>query len=682
MPQRRHTTAAKENKYLKTMKKNLIYILCLLFSGTMLFSSCEDMLDFDSTRVNHDFNDLTLNDSVYSVLGILKSVQTVADRHVVLGEVRGDLVVPTEKAVIDLQELCKFDYDLENPYLAVKDYYTIINNCNVFLSRVDTTLERSNKKLMLAEFVAVKSMRAWAYLQLAINYNRIPYFTEPILTHGAATDVLAQPVKSRNEIVSLLIEELTPYENPRVYPMPAWSGVEAGGGTAIPTRNLFMPIRMLLGELHLWRANAGDYRIAADYFYKSLTDTPDPATATGFRKFRDNGATVTYNEKDDNYGGNYASIFREANVTNSGTALFVSPLMESTADGYVSTLQDMFAPSVAGAAQLNSAPGYVGLSNRQVFYLKDEDKKLDEYNPSEEYVGDLRRYIVTGTQIDFGNEEYYGNVIAKHNMGDGSIVINGIPVISVSDQTTFVQFARAEQLFARFAEALYGMGRYENMYGATELSMNILKSGLNAVHKVYKNYRKELLPVIVDGDTLKTELGADSLRLQVVYDEVISYDFTVDDVNHGNKGLHSRGSGNSEFNKYYALNDSCVARYYGLVTEETDSTFVTSREVTDEERSDYLRDLIIDELALEFCFEGYRFGDLVRFAKAGEKHGDANWKDIYAKRVAGRTFANSVAVDNEAYEFDGSVYSFLLDENNWYLPLPGKLNLVEETPAE
>ena len=171
------------------MKKNIIYTLCLLLSGALFMSSCEDMLEIDTTRVDNEFNDLTLNDSVYSVLGIIKSVQNIADRHVLLGELRGDLVVTNPgKAVMDIQGISNFEFDLNNPYLAVKDYYSIINNCNVFLARVDTTIERSNQKLMLREYVAVKSLRAWTYLQLAINYGSVPYFTEPILTHHAATD--------------------------------------------------------------------------------------------------------------------------------------------------------------------------------------------------------------------------------------------------------------------------------------------------------------------------------------------------------------------------------------------------------------------------------------------------------------------------------------------------------------
>ena len=49
------------------MKKNIIYTLCLLLSGAFLFSSCEDMLENDTTRVDNSFGSITMNDSVYSV---------------------------------------------------------------------------------------------------------------------------------------------------------------------------------------------------------------------------------------------------------------------------------------------------------------------------------------------------------------------------------------------------------------------------------------------------------------------------------------------------------------------------------------------------------------------------------------------------------------------------------------
>ena len=135
------------------MKKNLIYTVTFLLCGALFFNSCEDMLNVESTRVEYEFDDWTLNDSVYSVLGILKGVQEVGDRQIILNEVRADLIDISEtKAIVDIQEISKSVFNVEtNKYLDVKDYYAIINNCNIYLARVDTTLEKNNVKLMLPE---------------------------------------------------------------------------------------------------------------------------------------------------------------------------------------------------------------------------------------------------------------------------------------------------------------------------------------------------------------------------------------------------------------------------------------------------------------------------------------------------------------------------------------------------
>lgn len=679
------------------MKKNLIYTLCILLSGSLFFNSCEDMLDIDSERVDHEFNDLTLNDSVYSVLGILKSVQNIADRHIILGELRGDLVTHNEsKAVLDLQSIAKFEFDAEsNPYLAVKDYYEVINNCNVFLQRVDTTIERSGDLLMLREFVAVKSIRAWTYLQLAINYNRIPYFTEPLLTHSAVADVMSQPLMSREDVISKLIEELTPYENPRVYPMPEWTGVQTGAPrSSIATRKLFMPIRMLLGELHLWRAAAGDYSAAANYYYKSLTDTPLPNGLSGVTLFTDNAASNQWpDDEAENPIGTYAQAFQATALADAGYSVFGIPMETSTTHGTISYLSEIFAPQVVGEEQLAASLGYVGLSNRQDYYLYNEEAGFTpKYNPNENMPGDLRRYAVTGSRYDFTKDESYNNVIGKFNLERNNVIVNGLNMLSLRERTNFIIFARSEQLWARFAEALLGMERFENIKGGTALAMSVLKEGLDGIHPVYANYSETVETVLgEDGLALKDAAGNDS-TITVVTADTIRFDFTeyANDESAAdlNAGLHSRGSGVSKYNRYYALNDTCIARYYGLATEITDTTLVLKEgvEITDEDRYNYVNDLLIDELALEFCFEGNRFGDLIRFAKKAERAGDANWRDVLAKRVAGRNEQNSVPYNysEDDYIFDGGIYGILSNENNWYLPLPGKINLTapEAAPAE
>lgn len=692
------------------MKKNIIYTLCLLLSGAFFMSSCEDMLEIDTTRVDNEFNDLTLNDSVYSVLGIIKSVQNIADRHVLLGELRGDLVVTNPgKAVMDIQGISNFEFDLNNPYLAVKDYYSIINNCNVFLARVDTTIERSNQKLMLREYVAVKSLRAWTYLQLAINYGSVPYFTEPVLTHYAATDIMAQPMKSRAEIVSLLIEDLTPYENPRLYPMPVWDGIRVGG-LSMHTASLFMPIRALLGELHLWRGNPGDYRLAANYFYKSLMDTPAYGNSSISRTFYDNLSVVSYPDEDFDVviTSLYSSDFGPSSLTDFGYGLFGVPMESSTAVGVMSGLNEIFAPELVGAAQVSAAPGYIGLSDRQVYTYYDETKPAEEPKyvfDGEVYKGDLRRYAVTGSQRDYENDTYYENVIGKHN-GGNSMLLNGVNTIMTDDVTDHVTFYRAEMLYLRFAEALLGMATIERIDNADLLAFvtlgvtiddkkaaakilrpsldnQIAEGGLNEAYEIRYNYVPADTTAVVDadGNPVLNAAGGDSIIVTPAhYASKVEYDFSdmvgggVGNVLKGNSGFHSRGSGNTTKNIYYAPTAENIAAYFGKLTEGVDTAAVVST-ITRGDTIRYASALLLDELALEFCFEGNRFGDLIRFAKFAEKCRLTNWQDVLAKRVAGRAYNNKNNLHSSDYKYDNGLYNMLLNEQNWYLPLPGSAKI-------
>ena len=84
--------------------------------------------------------------------------------------------------------------------------------------------------------------------------------------------------------------------------------------------------------------------------------------------------------------------------------------------------------------------------------------------------------------------------------------------------------------------------------------------------------------------------------------------------------------------------------------------------ITPEMKVDYVRNLIIDECALETAFEGYRFTDLIRFAK------NMGNPDVLAKRVAGRAIENKVSSSHPDFQYDATLYEKLKNEANWYLP--------------
>ena len=659
------------------MKKNLIYTMTFLLCGTFLFSSCKDILQVDSNRVEYEFDDWTFNDSVYSVLGILKSVQQVGDRQVLINELRGDLVTVNEaKAVVDVQELSRSEFNLEtNKYLDVKDYYSIINNCNIYLARVDTTLEKNNIRLMLPEYVAVKSVRAWTYLQLAINYNNVPYFTEPILTHSAAEEVLNKPVLTRDEILGKLIAEILPYENPAAYPMPAWDKdgkvLKFGygdNGTEVETKRLFVPIRMLLGELYLWR---GDYKNAARFFYAQIAGTGTNETE---RKYNDYGKKASYSNKGGkNMNNGYMSLFSAKNFDSNSSNIFtIIPFANSDLHGTTSGLAEVFSPAgEVGAAQVVASPGIQSLAKRQVYrYYEGEDpKKPDvvEYSHQYEYPGDLRIKATTYSQR--GDDEAkteYKNIIGKFNFEDGNIGMESEFTSNI--KTTFVILQRKEHAYLRLAEALVGLER-EGYVGAMDLAMVILKEGAKENYLLLQNpVYAERVKLNADGDTLYNYIidkeSKDTIAVEPRMEKYLAscadslrYNFTAEAFSE-NKGIHSRGSGDSERNIYYALTDTCIARYLGLTKVEN---------ITYDDSLNYIADLVIDELALELAWEGTRFGDLIRFAKM---LGD---NDVLAMRVAGRAYENDVTYRSKEFQFDTEVYSKMSNEANWYLPLPDEV---------
>lgn len=672
------------------MKKKLIYTIAFLLSGTFLFSSCDDMLNVDSNRVEYEFDDWELSDSVYSVLGILKAVQNVGDRQVLINELRADLVTVNEaKAVVDVQELSRSEFNLEtNKYLDVKDYYAIINNCNIYLARVDTTLEKNNVKLMLPEYVAVKSVRAWTYLQLVINYNNIPYFTEPILTHSAAENVMNQPMLTREEVVNRLIADILPYENPSVYPMPAWgtsgSVLKFGYGTSgtdVETKKLFVPIRMLLGELYLWK---GDYKNAARFFYSQIAGTGTNETA---KKYSDRGHKASYGAKGGkSFNNSYMGLFAAKTYANNKDNFFtIIPFANTDLDGTTSELAAVFSPhGEVGAAQVIASPGIQSLSERQVYcFLKDpEDKNEDpEYSQFYEYPGDLRIKATTYSQR--GNDDAkteYKNIIGKFNFEDGTIGMDAEFTSNI--RTTFLVLQRKELAYLRLAEALVGLER-DGYVGAMDLAMTILKVGAKSNYRILKNpVYAERVKLDADGDTLYNYIieNKDTIDIKPRMEKYLAsctdsivYNFTASEFE-TNEGIHSRGSGYSERNDYYALTDTCIARYLG-VTEVANKVETILRPITYQDSLNYIADLVLDELALELAWEGTRFGDLIRFAKA---MGD---NDVLAKRVAGRAYKNDVTYRSNEYQMDAELYGKMSDEANWYLPLPAGVVQPEEIPA-
>ena len=199
-----------------TMKTNIYRLMgCGVMAAavsSVSLTGCQDFFEQDSDRIifadGGHLNNPT--DTVYSMVGILQKMQALADRSVLLGEVRGDLVDVNEYTSADLRDIALFELDdSANVYNQPRDYYAVINNCNYYIARADTALkDNRNEKVFMREYAAAKTFRAWTYLQLVLAYGKVPFVTEPILLSGdLERDYPKLEVK---DICEWLISDLVP----------------------------------------------------------------------------------------------------------------------------------------------------------------------------------------------------------------------------------------------------------------------------------------------------------------------------------------------------------------------------------------------------------------------------------------------------------------------------------------
>jgi hypothetical protein len=126
-------------------------------------------------------------------------------------------------------------------------------------------------------------------------------------------------------------------------------------------------------------------------------------------------------------------------------------------------------------------------------------------------------------------------------------------------------------------------------------------------------------------------------------------------------GIHSRGCGDAAFDKRYTIDNKLIKM--GIDTTGLDSLQRVEKSIL------AVEEYLIDEMGLETCFEGYRFGDLMRISMHRATSGLYD-TEFLAKRVASRSTAT---MEDEDYSVkDGALYNRLKDSKNWFLPLIGE----------
>lgn len=640
------------------MKKLFYTIIAAigLFSAT----SCDDMLDVESSRQleNPSLNQKT--DSIFYAYGIMQAMQQLADQYFFQNELRGELVKPTSKATTHLQNLSNFTAGAENKYDSVYLYYKVINNCNYYLLHRDTTLVTGTHNVTYKEFAGVAAFRAWAYLQLTTQYGDVPYLTEPVTTISqinAATSKSAykQILADQAEYLSKIKARFTPEE----LDAPVYSGqnvligighmnYSTGANKYYSPRRCFVPFNVVLGDLYL---EIGEYEKAAQCYYDYLRHKSEFEGIEGISNRWSNLRLSRDSEVEFEWPLDYNAS--QNNTLNNSQASWDNSFSGNMINGEVLTYIPMAVNYTQGqTTNVPAAFGYDYYATKQNRITKYQLNSCPETEnvqlaPSDEYLNaayNAPYYYYTTTKDPEVTTRYF---ISSINVGDGraNMIVRGADedkqdLIYVNKPSSgFFTLYRTSTVYLHLAEAL-------NRLGEPELAFTVLKTGLHDGIKAYVDTAYVETNKIAPENYYIPKASYD--RLKEGNFPFLSDANKVFFTNSANKeivGVHFHGAG--------AVEDIRSPYTYKTVVEAQIEAIRAKygvnagAEYTKDEYINAVEDLLCDEYAMEFAFEGRRFSDLLRLARHknessvyGAGFGDTWLSNKLSSKAAGITTAN------------------------------------------
>lgn len=584
------------------MKYNsYIFKVIMLLAGVGAFtSSCEDMLESDSKFVIYDDHLKTPADTANSLVGIIYKLQAIAERTHLLGEVRGDLVSVKNTADQDLLQMANFTIDDDNVYNNPRDYYAVINNCNYYLAHADmNAVNTSAEKIFWREYVQVKAIRAWTYLQLALNYGSVQFYTEPILTEAdAAKDY---PRKNLQEICDFFIEDLTSDPNYSTTEFPMLHSV----GNLL-MGNCFFPVDVVLGDMYLWRASLtgsqSDYRMAAKRYaswiyrrgsvgaynksyynitanaYHASWNTTDPS-------LRDDPTAVNYA-----WDFSYNYMFSNNRGGSNGELVTMIPMDSLAYQGYYNNMRYLYTNAEVDGDNVTLLP--------TDFYIS-PSVRLQEMSRAQHFcygwldssTGNPMFMEVPTSTRPLNNGDLRLSQVWVSQTKDGGALEEAktLQMINKSCTERDIWIYRKTDLFLRMAEAL-------NNGGFPRLAHAVLANGLGGLtvrDSVLAYCNEDEYNYVVNELSPEWDFGNYYSRqgAQVIPDDVQStYMITM--------GIHSRGCGYAEWDASYAYPvvsgegnadyDAMKASYEQSLTSYIDIWWETFEEHDAYGRNDFL----------------------------------------------------------------------------------------------
>ena len=492
--------------------KSILSLLIFLMGLGMTTTSCEDMLTPDMTRYAENF---TGRDTVYFYLGILRNVQDMVEQNELLGDLRSDLVNTTSYSSDSVSNIINYSgqhIDGENGLLNRAAYYKVINQCNFYLAKVDTTAQKNQIKYMKREYAQVLNIRAWTYLQLVQTYGNVPFITKPVDNADTGWEKNPEQWANADNLLDLLKGDLktaNAIEYAKSYGYPDYGEFATGNSNfKVKSEKLRFYSDLILGDLYLLHSQSRqDYVEAAKCYYKFLNRTQ----------------SSTYN-----VGGNFASFSRSqlptgayrynASISSwvgSGLAatslgnenLTIIPSAANSTFGKVLTRSAQiygFDPSSSNTTSSDVNGGSVSTSGQVSVSVNYRSRQVA---PSNAYVNlcksqSYQQSTISGSTAT--NVTYYTGagdarlwatapiIVTKEggsNEENNRYIVKSVPVTEVGTGCIagtgafkhYRSIYRVRQVWLRYAEAI-------NRAGYPRMAFAVLRDGLN----------KDLLPSLAD----------------------------------------------------------------------------------------------------------------------------------------------------------------------------------------
>jgi len=488
------------------------------------------------------------NDSISSVLGgLLTGMQKVGERYFLFGEMRGDLLNVTDYTPANIRSLSDFTVSDTSAYASPRDYYAIINNCNYFISRTSDSISPLKNENAVAHAV-----RAWAYMQIAFNWGKAYYYTQPLLSvEDTEKDF---PAYSISQVIDALIADLQPFIYAK-YP-------NYGAIYNLQSSNLFIPVEILLGDLYLWRGSStGDYESAAfcyaDYIDKNATVSMlvgQPNIYWVYADFNDFTNAIPND------------AWTQVTYANAGNSELISAIeMAPSPDQGISN--QLLGTSVYGG-NLYSIPTCIYFTPSDVIYNLWADQL---------YVLHYVNGALATNNYTQGDLRKWGNcnslMTTPYRVSLNGAIITGDFLTKLYAAYNIMLY-RYGLIMLRYAEAV-------NRAGKPNTAFAVLKYGLDPV-------------TLADSTRIPRAELADAKPYITIFN---NSKYTNPNNTQGT-GIHTRGCGNGTiYNTYYVIGG-------------TDGTILANLS----DSIQWVESTICDELALETSFEGNRFQDLMRIA--------------------------------------------------------------------